>query len=203
MGRCSFTSLLLIRNRTSAAVGTAIPNSRLERRIRRISAVIVRGSLLCFGARVTMAFFLADAAGHRRACCRDFDKRQERRQKRYSDDERQQPNSQTNYYSTGCVIRFFSNFILHFGHLPGRLDFTSSCMGQTYWNWVGLLGWAERSFCAVTTGAEYKPSAVKSNAVIRSRPIKRRNFILMPNSALLVCAGSDFYGFKRTLGAGC
>ncbi|HXQ74800.1 MAG TPA: hypothetical protein VN844_30125 [Pyrinomonadaceae bacterium] len=121
-------------------------------------------------------FFLTDAAGHRRAGCGDAGKRQERRQKRYGDDERKQSNN----YSTGCVIRFFSSFILHLGHLPGFVDFTSSCIGQTYWNWIGLLGWAERSFCAVTTGAEYKPSAVKSNAAISGTLMKLRNFIVSP-----------------------
>ena len=106
-------------------------------------------------------------------------------------------------YSTGCVIRFFSSFILHFGHLPGRLDFTSSCIGQTYWNWIGLLGWAERSFCAVTTGAKYKPSAVKSNAASSGMLIKRRDLISIPNLALLVRTGSYFDGFEGTFGAGC
>ncbi len=27
--------------------------------------------------------------------------------------------------------RFFSNFILHFGHVPGCFDVTSSCIGHT------------------------------------------------------------------------
>jgi hypothetical protein len=81
-------------------------------------------------------------------------------------------------YSTGGVIRFFSSFILHFGHLPGFLDFTSSCMGHSYWISIGLLGWADRSFCAVTTGAEYKLSAAKSNAARSGTLIKRGNFIL-------------------------
>jgi len=115
-----------------------------------------------------MAFFLADTASHRRVCGRDSGKRQERRQKRTGDDERNETNSHTSNYSTGCVTRFFSSVILHFGHFPGRLDFTSACMGQTYWNWIGLLGWAERSFCDVTTGAKYKLSAVKSNVASSS-----------------------------------
>ena len=50
-------------------------------------------------------------------------------------------------------------------------------MGQMYWNWIGLLGWAERSFCAVT-GAEYKPSAVKSNGASNGMLIKLRTFIV-------------------------
>lgn len=87
-----------------------------------------------------MIYFLTNAAGLCRACCLNFGERQERRQERKRDDEREQANSHTNNYSTGGVIRFFSNFILHFGHLPGRLDFTSSCIGQMYWNWIGLLG---------------------------------------------------------------
>ena len=103
-------------------------------------------------------------------------------------------------YSTGGVIRFFSSFILHFGHLPGFLDFTSSCMGQTYWNSIGLLGWAERSFCAVTTGAEYKPSAVKSNAAKSGTLIKRKSFIATPGFVFLVRSGSDLDGFKTILG---
>lgn len=138
-----------------------------------------------FGGRVAMAFLFAGAAGHRGTCCRNSDKRQERRQKRKGDDKRKQANSHTGNYSTDRVMRFFSSFILHFGHLPGRLDFTSSCMGQTYWNWIGLLGWAECSFCAVTTGAKYKRSEVKSNAARSGMLINRRNFMLLPNFPLL------------------
>ena len=141
--------------------------------------MIVRGGLLCFSARVAMAFLLADAARHRRTGCRNFGERQERRQKRHGDDERKQSNNYASNYSTGAVIRFFSSFILHLGHLPGRLDFTSACMGQMYWNWIGLLGWAERSFC-VTAGAEYKLSAVKSNAVRHSTPRSRGQLISTP-----------------------
>jgi hypothetical protein len=139
---------------------------------------------------VGLFFFLADAARHRPALCRDFRKRQERRQKRRGDDERKQANRHTGDYSTDCVIRFFSSVILHFGHFPGRLDFTSSCMGQTYWNWIGLLGWAERSFCVttvcVTTGAEYKRSAVKSNVANSSDTLKsRRAFMVYPLNCLV------------------
>lgn len=152
--------------------------------------MLVSGCLLRFGARVAMTFFLADTASHRRACGGHSGKRQERRQKRHGDNRRKQANSYPSNYSTGCVIRFFSSVILHFGHFPGRLDFTSSCMGQTYWNWIGLLGWAERSFCDVTTGAEYKFSAVKSNAA-RSDTNTLGNFIVVYfGSAVVVLTAS-------------
>ena len=161
--------------------------------------MIVRGGLLCFSTCVAMAFFLAHAAGHRRAGCRNFGKRQEHRQKRHRDDERKQSNNYASNYSTGGVIRFFSSFILHLGHLPGRRDFTSSCMGQTYWNWIGLLGWAERSFC-VTAGAEYKLSAVKSNAMRHSTPTSRGQLIFYPLIRVrLIRISSGFDRFDRSL----
>ena len=64
-------------------------------------------------------------------------------------------------------------------------------MGQMYWNWIGLLGWAERSFC-VTAGAEYKSSAVKSN-VAKSTTLNNHKAIII---TLDYYVSRNFDGFE-------
>jgi hypothetical protein len=80
------------------------------------------------------------------------------------------------------TLRFLTNFILHFGHVPRIFDFTSACIGQTYSTGAGFLRCAVRTFCAaVTTGAWYKFVGIESNATTSGMVKRSERFIF--NSA--------------------
>ncbi len=97
-------------------------------------------------SRLAMTFGLPDAAGHRGLFRERADNRQLGNGKRAKNQDRNQPAHERprEIAEPDCLrrkshllggvasglTRFFSSFILHFGHLPAFLFFTSSCMGQ-------------------------------------------------------------------------